>query len=256
MNIGISLWNLKGDLARKIQRVVDLGFNSISFLGSSFEEKESMAKIIRDNNLIITFHLSFFGISEDKIIKGLDYRLNRILQFIKSENLEKNVWSISFDPVFKNAFDFEATVMALKYTLKKIKNIHLSLENWIINSRISDLIKIKKAVNNKRLGMLLDIGHLNIAFKKNLTDKKNLCDYLKALPFEIIEFHIHDNDGQTDSHLPIGKGNIDMVSLLKTIKKSAPFHKDAVFTLEIKPKKGIKEILSSKKIVMEVFYGG
>jgi sugar phosphate isomerase/epimerase len=259
MKIGITLWNLQSvNLADKIQQVVNLGFNSISFLGSSFENEEKIIKIIKDNNLTVTFHLSFFGIDKNKIIKNLNLRLNKISQFIEKGNLEKNVWCICFDPAFNGSkskkniqFDFDTTVEALKHTLKKIKNIHIGIENWLINSKISELNRIKKAVNDKRLGMLLDIGHLHIAFKEKLLDRENLSDYFKSIPFKIIEFHIHDNNGE-DSHLPLGRGSIDILNLLNIIRKSANFYRNAVLTLEIRPN-SIEEIIKSKEILIKQF---
>ena len=52
----------------------------------------------------------------------------------------------------------------------------------------------------------LDIGHAN--------ECGTLADFL-AVPF--CHIHIHDNDGTTDAHAALGKGNIDMQSIADAI---------------------------------------
>lgn len=245
MKIGITLWNLRArNIRQKIQRVTNLGFNSVSFLGSSFEKENTIevAKIIKENNLTVTFHLGFFATNKGKLIEGLNERLKSISDFIKRGNIEENVGAICFDPAFKEIknskklkFDLNSTIKALRYTLKRFKKIKIGIENWLINSRISDMKKIKKAISNKRLGVLLDIGHLHIALEQNLTDRNNLADYLKDLPFKIIEFHFHDNNGKVDLHLPLKRGNININYVLNSIKRYCSINEETVYTLEIRP---------------------
>lgn len=273
MRVGIAIWNLKaGNIGEKMKKIVNMGFNSISFLGSFFEQEneESVINVIKENNLMVTYHLSFFGVNKDKTIEYLDLRLENILKFIKKGGLQDNIWSICFDPAFNKVkgskevkFDFKTTVGALNYTLKKMDKIKVGIENWLINSKIEDLIQIKKAVNNKRrIGMLLDIGHLHISFKKNIVDRDSLADYLRDLPFEIIELHIHDNDGKTDLHFPLGSGNIDYNFFLDSIINSGKFNKNGVVTIEVIPNlkpvsidnnKMMKEILATKNVLLKKF---
>jgi sugar phosphate isomerase/epimerase len=280
VKIGIALWNLKAkNLTEKTRKVLDLKFNAISFLNDYFgtknintiskKEKEAIIKAIKDNNLCVTFHMSLFGLKKDKLIKDLESKLNNIQKFIKEGKLERNIWNISFDPLvdFKGKrdpknykFNFKGTVKVLKYTLKKCKNINISIENWLVDAHIDILKRIKKAVNNKRLRMLLDVAHINLALKNNAAGRNNFSDYIKDLPLKIVELHIHDNDGKTDLHLPVGKGNIDYPDIIKVLKKSGKMLKDAVFTLEIVPnfkplsiydKQDMKDIYNSRKILKE-----
>jgi sugar phosphate isomerase/epimerase len=55
------------------------------------------------------------------------------------------------------------------------------------------------------LKICLDIGHANTT--------KNIIDFLDLLD-RIANIHIHDNDGISDQHLPIGNGNIDFDDLM------------------------------------------
>jgi sugar phosphate isomerase/epimerase len=272
VDIGIALWNLEGEeYKEKVNRVVELGFTAISFLGSSFEKEkaEQIGGIIRNNNLRISFHLSFFGLNKEKLIENLDIRLESINKFLDEQKIKKNAWSICYDPAFngsKNSnvmeFDMENTARALKFTLDKYQDIKVGVENWTINSKISQLKELKEKVGNERLGMLLDIGHMHIAFKKRLFEEKNIDEYLKALPFQIYEFHIHDNDGDSDLHLPLGRGNMDYEAVLGGIIKNCRFCKKSILTLEIIPhlkqinmndEDKMKEIKKTKNILESRF---
>lgn len=261
MKIGIAIWNIRSEkITEKIERLITYGFNSVSFLGSSVEkEKEAdIAKIIKENNLTLTFHLGFFGVNSEKIIEELDIRLDSIFKFLEGNKIRGNAWSICFDPAFigekskeEMKFDLANTAKALKHTIKRANGIKVGIENWLINSRIEDFIKLKETVCDERLGMLLDFGHLNIALRKKIIEEETIPEYLSKLPFEIIEIHVHDNNGQEDNHYPIGLGNADMDLMFDSLKNCGKWNKDGVITLEISPNlKGFS--IDDKTIMAEV----
>ena len=264
MKIGITLWNLEAkNIVEKIERVADMGFQSVSFLGSSFEKDKSadVARVVKERNLTITFHLSFFGTSRKKLISGLEYRLNSINEFIEKGGLKKNLYTIGFDPAFIEAedkksliFDYEGTVLALKRSLELTdKAVKITVENWTINAGIQNFISIAQEIDSKRLGMLLDVGHFNISMRKNLLGLSKYEDFFEKLPLKIFELHVHDNDGDVDLHMPMGSGNTDFKGIIGAAKEAGCFDKDTVFTLEIKPKmKNLKiDLASIRKTVVE-----
>jgi sugar phosphate isomerase/epimerase len=272
---GITLWNLDAkNIVEKIKRVSDMGFQSVSFLGSSFDKDRSkeVADTIKEKGLIITFHLSFFGTSRKKLISGLEYRLGSILEFIEKQGLKKNLYSIGFDPAFIEApdkksliFDYDGTVHALKRSLQLAeKSVKITVENWTINSGIQNFISIAQEVDSKRLGMLLDVGHFNIAEKKKLLGVENREEFFKRLPLRVFEVHLHDNDGNVDLHMPLGSGNTDVEGILGAAKKAGRFERDTVFTIEVKPKmKNLKldvarireTVVSNKEFVRGIVEG-
>jgi sugar phosphate isomerase/epimerase len=247
-----------------------MGFTAISFLGSSFEEEneKAVAAAIKRNKLVVTFHLAFFSMRKKWFLKELKTRLDNINGFIKRNKLEKYVLNICFDPAFDEVgtrhdvvYNAANTIGALKFSLKNTKRLIIGIENWTVNSKISDFEKISKAVKTKRLGMLLDLGHLNIAVKKGIIDRKNISEYINSLPLPIVELHIHDNDGQEDSHLPLGRGNMDYAEVFKLLKASKKLAKGCVATLELKPhmkniaiteKQRRREVQKTRKITKEL----
>jgi sugar phosphate isomerase/epimerase len=60
----------------------------------------------------------------------------------------------------------------------------------------------------------LDIGHHHVF------GKKPLKEWVETLGKKIMELHLHDNNGEEDTHLAIGKGNADFASLFQLIKEN------------------------------------
>lgn len=59
------------------------------------------------------------------------------------------------------------------------------------------------------VGFALDVGHAHIV--------DCLPEFLKK---HIDHFHLHDNDGSTDTHLAVGAGTIDFAAVMKTVGAS------------------------------------
>ena len=70
--------------------------------------------------------------------------------------------------------------------------------------------EMKDLIGNTNLGFCLDIGHANT------TDEiDNLIDAFKD---RFANIHIHDNNGDRDDHMTIGKGSIDFDNVLKRLE--------------------------------------
>ena len=272
MKIGIALWNIrKKSIVESIGNVASMGFTAISFLGSSFEEEseKEVAAAIKRHKLAVTFHLAFFSMRKKRFLKDLKTRLDNIKRLIKAHQLEKTVLNVCFDPAFDEVgkrhdvvYNSANTIKALKFTLKHIKGVKVGIENWTVNSKIEDFERIAEKIKSKRLGILLDIGHMHIAVKKGIIDRENLSQYINALPLPVFELHIHDNNGEEDSHLPLGRGCMDYKTVFNELKISGKLDKGCVATLELKPhmkdikltdRERRKEVVTTRKIVDGAF---
>jgi sugar phosphate isomerase/epimerase len=74
-----------------------------------------------------------------------------------------------------------------------------------------DYIKIKEEINSEFLKYVFDLGHAN-------TWGIDLKRAINILGNDLILFHLHDNFGDVDLHLPLRKGNIDF-SIIKNEKR-------------------------------------
>lgn len=73
-----------------------------------------------------------------------------------------------------------------------------------------------------RAGCLIDTGHLNVA-------GWDTARVIEALAGRICAYHLHNNDGRTDSHRPIGEGNFDFPAFYQLYRRFTP---EAGLTLE------------------------
>ena len=72
-------------------------------------------------------------------------------------------------------------------------------------------LEVVEAFRDQGVRAVLDIGHAHTA-------NSDLVNYTHLLNDLIIELHLHDNDGISDDHLPLGAGSIDFESLFEAVR--------------------------------------
>lgn len=107
-------------------------------------------------------------------------------------------------------------------------DITICLENMPFKefslSKPSDILRLVKTINDDRLMVCLDTGHINVFEELSPADAvKELAPYLKAL-------HIHDNDGRDDYHCIPYFGTVNWKNFIKALKESAV---DVTFSFEV-----------------------
>lgn len=76
------------------------------------------------------------------------------------------------------------------------------------------LMKIIADVNAPSVGLTFDTGHAHIV--------GNMAEHFEAMKERIVHFHLHDNGGTLDNHLPIPYGTIDWEAFVR-IFREMPF---------------------------------
>jgi sugar phosphate isomerase/epimerase len=104
------------------------------------------------------------------------------------------------------------------------EDIEIHIENVCEDdfSLINDLIE---SVKNPIFSACLDIGHVNV------NSSKSLEHWIKGLNSNIKYVHLHNNDGLTDSHYGLCKGQINILQTLALLETYSP---DAAWSLETK----------------------
>lgn len=97
--------------------------------------------------------------------------------------------------------------------------------------KVETLVEIINEVD-EFIGITLDIGHAN-------TSKIDIFEFIKTFKDKLHVIHLHDNDGTADSHLPLGKGNINFKEIFNTLKSIK--NNDLIFLFEMKRYKDIYE---------------
>lgn len=93
----------------------------------------------------------------------------------------------------------------------------LMLEN-VYERGPDEALPLMDALAADGVGWCLDVGHLN-AF-----GERPAAEWLDTLAPYIGQMHLHDNAGDTDQHLPLGEGGIDLAPVLRFLKmrRAAP----------------------------------
>jgi sugar phosphate isomerase/epimerase len=68
-----------------------------------------------------------------------------------------------------------------------------------------------------RVNLCLDIGHLNLAIRKNKF-KMDIGDFLEKVKPKIVHIHAHNNYGEKDEHNSLDQGNFDWKFVLENLK--------------------------------------
>ncbi len=86
--------------------------------------------------------------------------------------------------------------------------ITLAIEN-IFETEPKTLVQLFDHIDSPLFGHCFDVGHWR------LFSDQTLEAWFAALGKWMIHFHLHDNSGTGDDHLPIGEGDIDFQQLFK-----------------------------------------
>lgn len=84
--------------------------------------------------------------------------------------------------------------------------------NQLIEKKKMDPNQAKK-IADKLIGVTFDVGHLNISKARGFSNE-DLVKEAEQIAKHVNKVHITDNFGYSDSHLPIGMGNVPVKELL------------------------------------------
>jgi len=225
MRIGCATWLLGADrLLDAVRAACDAGLTAVSFGFApqerlSADEMKELARIVENHDLLATMHTAVGQKGDTEWPKVLQQRLALIREWHEETG---RLACITFDPGSYmegdvREFDLVRSAEILRATAETFVplGVRVGIENgyWCLNT-VERLKEFSEKAGPK-VGMLLDIGHVNICSKLNGLDP---AEYIGSGPLEIIEVHVHNNNGQKDEHLPIGEGNLDLQRTFTALK--------------------------------------
>ncbi len=152
------------------------------------------------------------------------YRYRQAIRLAKQYGASKVIIHGGYNPwIYYPVWYTEQSVLFWKAFLKEDPGVQIVLEN-VLETEPDMLLEIIRGVDDPRLRMCLDIGHVNAYSKISVMDWLEIC-----APY-ISHFHIHNNDGSWDTHNALNEGSIPMKALRNRAKNLSP---DATFTLEL-----------------------
>ena len=151
-------------------------------------------------------------------------RYRQAINLAKTYGATKVVIHGGYNPwIYYPVWYTEQSVLFWKEFLKEDPGVEIVLEN-VLETDPQWLLDIVKGVDDPRLKLCLDIGHVNAYSKIPLTD------WLESWAPYLSHFHIHNNDTSWDTHNPLMDGTIPMKEFLESAFRLCP---DATFTLEL-----------------------
>lgn len=152
------------------------------------------------------------------------FRYRQAIGLAKSYGAGKVIIHGGYNPrIYYPVWYTEQSILFWKDFLKEDPGVELVLEN-VLEEEPGMLLDIVKGVDDPRLRLCLDVGHVNAY------SKITVMDWLKIWAPYLSHFHIHNNDGSWDTHSSLNCGSIPMKEFLACAQMLCP---NATFTLEV-----------------------
>jgi len=193
------------------------------FSNTDAEVREKLAGI---GNCVL--HAPFnelFPCAIDKKARALAAeRYRQAIDLAKDYGATKVIIHGGYNPwIYYPVWYVEQSVLFWKDFLKEDPGVEIVLEN-VLEDDPQWLLDIVKGVDDPRLRLCMDIGHVNAY------SALPVMDWLETWAPYISHFHIHNNDGSRDQHNALTDGTIPMVQLLSRAQELCP---EATYTLEL-----------------------
>jgi len=210
----------------------EIGLDAEALDTYTFSHMQKMAERLRGAGLSITFHAPFMDLSpgspDSKIRELTRNRLRQVVRLIPVFRPGTVVCHTGYDHRryhhirdlwLENSIDMWSQIAGEA----KSEGAALMLENVYEQSpdQMTDLLE---NLVDRGVGFCLDSGH------QAVFSKAPLATWITSLGPFLGQLHLHDNHGNLDDHLGLGRGCIDFRRLLELVMASSPVR--PVITLE------------------------
>lgn len=107
-------------------------------------------------------------------------------------------------------------IRSLKDLADYAPDIILAVKNLVFPHELyrspEDMQRLIDVVNRPNVGVTFDAGHALVAGYETAV-------FLNILAKHVHHVHLHDNHGIVDEHLPLGRGTVDYVGIIQTLKE-------------------------------------
>jgi len=241
--IGIALWNFEGDPIGNLRMFVGMGYTAVSINGKLLDtfgesQEQEILRIATQSDIIFTFH---GGLTNDE---GASAQ-RRAIRILKWQECTGRVACVSYDtprihtPDGVKRADPEPILPIFREMLELFAGtgIRIALEDCPIDA---DHLQHLGALQDQypHAGVLVDLGHMNLRLRERARmqtepTRQEINAYLNEIPWEIVELHVHSNDGTRDQHAPPYFPNADLPSAACTLRDMGF---SGISTIEIAPR--------------------
>lgn len=151
-------------------------------------------------------------------------RYRQAIDLAKRYGSTKVIIHGGFNPwIYFPVWYVEQSILFWKEFLQEDPGVQIVLEN-VLETEPAWLLDIVKGVDDPRLTLCLDIGHVHAY------SRVSVMEWLEIWAPYIRHFHVHNNDGSRDQHSALNQGSIPMKDFLLRAEELCP---DATFTMEL-----------------------
>jgi len=195
----------------------EIGFDALALETASQEAMVEMARLMEEQGRTITFHGPFMDLAtgglDERIREVTARRLQRTMELVPLFRPRSIVFHAGYDERRYHAHRAEwlskslATWEPLIQQAEEI-GVVIHLEN-VYEQTPEMILTLIEEMPSENLGFCLDMGHMNVF------GEVALSEWLDALGPHLKEVHLHDNNGHSDSHGPIGSGTAPFKELFQ-----------------------------------------
>jgi sugar phosphate isomerase/epimerase len=198
----------------------EIGFDAPALDTYSEAAMVEVARLMAENGRTVTFHGPFMDLApgglDETIRKATVQRLQQTLELVPLFGPRSVVFHAGYDASRYHAHREEwlSSSLATWEVLTKVAEdmgVVIHLENVYEQTPEMILALIEK-MSSEYLCFCLDMGHMNVF------GEVPLSEWLDALGPYIKEVHLHDNDGLSDAHAPIGSGTVPFEELFQYLR--------------------------------------
>ena len=244
------LLNVPYDMVRpRIERILSLGIgvevylNNVAVNEIDRQDARQLGRELEERAIICTVHAPYIDLSPggvDREIRHISVeKLKKSCEIARLLGAKGMVCHGGYDRWrfggheeiwLKNSLDTWTELLG------ESGDLPLLIEN-VFEQTPSTIVALLDRFSDKNLWFCFDTGHFN------LFSTLSLGDWLMPLRDKLREFHIHDNHGKSDEHLPVGRGLFPFRELKHLLKgMDAPF-----FTAETPDESSAVDVIKCAK---------
>jgi len=198
----------------------EIAFNHLDLDRFQMTDFRETADRLADTGLSVTFHAPFLdlrpGAIDPKIRQVTVERLRRVFELLPLFRPRSIVCHPSFDAKYYISCEEEWLANSLETWNLLIEYVQgtetiIAMEN-VYEKGPGQLRPFFDAINSPNVRFCFDTGHAN-SF-----GSAPYQEWMEILGDRLGEIHIHDNNGTTDQHLPVGEGNFPFRELLALVR--------------------------------------
>ncbi len=230
-------------------------FHSPQVLDSNYgEDLEKFKNLVISHNKMCSLHGPMANMNyesrDPKIREVVAYRYDQILKIAEKLKAKHIVIHSTYNSLTAQPDKKERWVRAAKEffppILEKAEKLGVTflLEN-VFDPEPGPIKSLVQEINSPYFKICLDIGHWF------LFSKLPIKNWIKTFESDLAYFHLHDNGGEFDEHLPLGKGRLPILDVFEALQDS-PARPE--YCIEVRSTEAIQEsiaFLREKKIISE-----